>query len=75
MPMFLILMLFGIYFFIAGFTFRTMIEEVKTGTWPVCGAILLSVCWIGLISWACLNLVCKTTERWYIKFASTIFEA
>ena len=70
--MILIIAIF-IYSFIGGMMFRDMFDELLPGNWPLVGAFLLSTLWIPFFIWIAINLVCETTERWYLKFAKTIF--
>lgn len=77
MYLIIISLIYFVYFFIAGFVLRHMLDEVKTGPsswWPISGALLLSVFWLVLAVWALVNLFSYKTRCWYFKLASTIFE-
>lgn len=73
---YLVLILFlGVYFFVAGLTFGSMMQETRTdGIWPAVGAIILSIFWVPFLFWCILNNYSETTRILYIKLAKTIFD-
>jgi len=67
----------GLYFFVVGFLFREMLDEVKTNPdswWPITGALLVTLFWLPALIWWIVGLFSFRAASLWEKFAATIFE-
>ncbi len=72
---FLVVVLFAIYFFVAGMVCQGMSEDLKPkGWWPPIGMLMLSVLWAPVLIWATGGKYYPWMVSSYEWFALTIFK-